>query len=242
VPPSDKRQRQKENTRLAREARERALRRQRQRKTAIRFSIIAVPFVALFVFLSIRGGDDNKKASPTASSTTVAPTTTTAVAVVPKSATATITTNFGTIVIQLDTKNAPNGSARFIKLAKQGFYDNHKWVRSAKDFVIQGGSPNDTQAGGAGHPIIGEVPKDHYPLGSLAAAKGGPEPPGTFDSQFFIVTGSGGATLPNDYARFGTVTKGLDVAQKIEALAPASGDGPPTKTATIDKITITEKN
>ncbi len=86
------------------------------------------------------------------------------------------------------------------------------------------------------------MPTDHYPLGSVAAAKGGAEPPGTFDSQFFIVTGSGGATLPNDYARFGTVTSGLEAAQKIEALAPASGDGPPTKTATIDKITITEKN
>jgi peptidyl-prolyl cis-trans isomerase B (cyclophilin B) len=238
VPPSDKRQRQKENTRLAREARERALRRQRQRKTAIRFSIIAIPFIALFVFLSVRGGDD-KKASPT--TTTKSTTTTTAVAQVPKEATATITTNFGPIVIKLDTKNAPNATARFIKLAKQGFYDNHKWVRAAKDFVIQGGSPNDTQVGGEGHPIVGEVPSDHYPLGSLAAAKGGAEPPGTFDSQFFIVTGSGGATLPNDYARFGMVTSGLEAAQKIEALAPASGDGAPTKTATIEKITITEK-
>jgi cyclophilin family peptidyl-prolyl cis-trans isomerase len=174
--------------------------------------------------------------------TTVAPATSTTVAKVPASATATITTNFGTIVIDLDTKHAPNATAHFIALAKSGFYDHHKWVRASKDFVIQGGSPNDTQAGGEGHPIIGEVPSDHYPLGSLAAAKGGGDAPGTFDSQFFIVTGSQGATLPNDYARFGTVTKGLDVAQQIEALAPASGDGAPTKTATIDKITIDEKS
>jgi cyclophilin family peptidyl-prolyl cis-trans isomerase len=85
------------------------------------------------------------------------------------------------------------------------------------------------------------VPTDNYPLGSLAAAKTGTDPAGTFDSQFFIVTGPGGATLPNDYARFGIVTEGIENAQKIEALAPDTGDGPPTKPATIDKITIAEK-
>jgi cyclophilin family peptidyl-prolyl cis-trans isomerase len=113
-------------------------------------------------------------------------------------------------------------------------------VRASKDFVIQGGSPTNTQSGGEGHPIIGEVPKDNYPLGSIAAAKTGADTPGTFDSQFFIVTGSQGATLPNDYARFGKVVMGIENAQKIEALAPASGDGAPTKQAIIQKITITE--
>jgi peptidyl-prolyl cis-trans isomerase B (cyclophilin B) len=237
VPPSDKRQRQKENTRLAREARERALRRQRQRKAAIRFSIIAIPFIALFVFLSVRGGDD-KKASPTTTSKPAA--TTTTVAIDPSKTYATIKTNFGNIMIEMDTKNAPKGSAHFVQLAKSGFYDGLKWHRAAKDFVIQGGDPKGDGTGGAGHPIVAEVPKDQYPLGSLAAAKTANDPAGTFDSQFFIVTGSQGATLPNDYARFGKVVSGLDVAQKIEALAPASGDGAPTKPATIEKITIKE--
>ena len=48
--------------------------------------------------------------------------------------------------------------------------------------------------------MIGELPKDHYPVGALAAAKTGKIRAGSFDSQFFIVTGSKGATLPNDYA------------------------------------------
>jgi cyclophilin family peptidyl-prolyl cis-trans isomerase len=241
VPSADKRQRQKENTRAAREAREAALRRQRQRKTAIRVGIFVALFAAVVAFFAIRGGD-NKKDTATATTTqTTKPTPTTVVAKVPASATATISTNYGPIVVQLDTKNAPNGSARFIKLAKAGFYNGKLWVRASKDFVIQGGSPDNTQSGGEGHPIVGEVPKDHYPLGSIAAAKTQSDPPGTFDSQFFIVTGSNGATLPNDYARFGKVVSGLANAQKIEALAPASGDGKPTKIATIDKITIAEK-
>jgi cyclophilin family peptidyl-prolyl cis-trans isomerase len=58
------------------------------------------------------------------------------------------------------------------------------------------------------------------------------------------VTGSEGATLPNDYASFGTVTAGLDIAKKIEALAPAKpnadGSTPPTKPVTVQSVTITE--
>ena len=106
--------------------------------------------------------------------------------------------------------------------------------------MIQGGDPTGTGTGTSGSSVVGEVPTDHYPVGTLAAAKTGADPAGTFDSQFFIVTGGQGATLPNDYASFGSVTSGLDVAQSIETLAPASGDGPPTETVTIQKIEIIE--
>ncbi|MEP6625356.1 MAG: peptidylprolyl isomerase, partial [Acidimicrobiia bacterium] len=83
---------------------------------------------------------------------------------------------------------------------------------------------------------------NHYPLGSLAAAKGGSDAPGTFDSQFFVVTGSKGSTLPNDYARFGTVIKGLDVARKIEGLPIVGGaaDGKPVTKITITSIRISK--
>jgi cyclophilin family peptidyl-prolyl cis-trans isomerase len=154
--------------------------------------------------------------------------------------TATISTNLGDIEIAMDTKNAPKGASRFIQLAKAGFYDGLTFHRASKDFVIQGGDPSGDGSGGTGTSVVGETPTDNYPIGSLAAAKTQTDPPGTFDCQFFIVTGSGGSSLPNDYARFGTVTKGLDVAQKIEALAPPQGDGPPTQTVTISSVKITE--
>ena len=91
---------------------------------------------------------------------------------------------------------------------------------------------------GEGKPVVGEVPTDHYPVGSVAAAKTGNDPPGTFDSQFFIVTGKAqGASLPNDYARFGAVKSGMDVVNKIGNL-PTDANGEPNSDATIDTVTI----
>jgi cyclophilin family peptidyl-prolyl cis-trans isomerase len=148
-------------------------------------------------------------------------------------------TTSGCIVVALDTAHAPKAAGRFISLAKSGFYDGLTFHRVVPDFVIQGGDPNGDGSGGSGKPpVVGEVPKDGYPLGSLAAAKAGTDPNGTFDSQFFIVTGAEGTQLPPQYARFGRVVSGMDVAQKIEALAPATGDGPPTQKVTMDKVTI----
>ena len=83
------------------------------------------------------------------------------------------------------------------------------------------------------------MPTDNYPVGSLAAAKTGADPAGTFDAQFFIVTGSQGATLPNDYARFGSVVSGIEVAQEIAALQ-AAPEETPSEALTIDSIVITE--
>ncbi len=101
-------------------------------------------------------------------------------------------------------------------------------------------------SGGPGYTVVGELPTDSYPVGSLAAAKSGQAPKGDFGSQFFIVTGKNGAQLPNDYARFGKVTKGMIVAKKIESLAPKPangskfGDGPPTQRVLINTVNITE--
>jgi cyclophilin family peptidyl-prolyl cis-trans isomerase len=254
VPSQEKRQRQKANTAAAREARAAAEKRKRMLRTGRNVGIVVVLFAVLVFAVSFFNRGSNKKASPTASST-VAPTTTTPaikpvtknvkltgfVADPNKKFTATIDTNFGPIVVALDSKTAPKASGRFIELARAGFYDGLSWHRVVKDFVIQAGDPKGDGSGGSGNPpIVDTVPTNHYPVGSVAAAKTGTDPKGTFDSQFFIVTGSQGGTLPNDYALFGKVTSGIDNAKKIEALAPASGDGPPTGKATINKITIAE--
>lgn len=155
-------------------------------------------------------------------------------------AAAAIDTNFGCIVVALDTKNAPKAAGRFISLAKKGFYNGLTFHRVVPNFVIQGGDPKGDGSGGSGTPpVVGETPKDGYPLGSLAAAKTQIDPDGTFDSQFFIVTGAQGTQLPPQYARFGHVVSGMDVAKKIEALAPVTGDGPPTQKVTMKTVTIT---
>jgi peptidyl-prolyl cis-trans isomerase B (cyclophilin B) len=145
-------------------------------------------------------------------------------------------------VLELDSKNAPKASGRFIELARAGFYDGITWHRVVPDFVIQAGDPTGTGQGNSGNPpVVDYTGTSGYPLGSLAAAKTTQDPAGTFDSQFFIVTGSQGATLANEYALFGKVTSGQETAKKIEALSPPSPQGgTPTSKATIDKVTITE--
>jgi peptidyl-prolyl cis-trans isomerase B (cyclophilin B) len=69
-------------------------------------------------------------------------------------------------------------------------------------------------------------------------AKTSTAPAGSSGSQFFIVTGASGERIRADYARIGTVTSGLDVAQRIAALAPTSGDGPPTTPVFIYSVTV----
>ena len=196
-------------------------------KTARSVAFLLVPVVIIALIISAVSGDSTKSAKPFSKKTAY---------------TATIETSEGTIVVALDAKQAPKATKRFVELANKHYYDGLCIDRLAPDFVIQGGSPKCDQQGGEGHSIAGEVPTDHYPVGSLAAAKSRTEPAGTFDSQFFIVTGSKGATLPNDYARFGTVTSGLDVAQKIEKLAVQPGTEKPAAKVTIKRIRVTVTN
>jgi peptidyl-prolyl cis-trans isomerase B (cyclophilin B) len=235
VPSADKRQRKKENARLAREAREAEIKKRRRNRTIRNAAIAGVVFVAAILIITwVNGGKSNKKAAT--------PTTTTTFKINPtKTYTANITTNFGTIVLALDAKDDPIGAGRFITLAKSGVYNGSRWHRIVKDFVIQGGAPGGDPNKSVGHPVVGELPKDHYPVGSVAAAKLPTDPAGTFDGQFFIVTGADqGSSLANEYARFGTVKSGMDVVKKIEAL-PTDTNQAPTSKATIDTVTISEK-
>jgi peptidyl-prolyl cis-trans isomerase B (cyclophilin B) len=158
-----------------------------------------------------------------------------------KTYTATMVTSCGTVVVALDAKDSPNTVNSFVYLAGKGFYDGLTFHRVAKDFAVQGGDPAGTGGGGPGYSVQDNVPAGvTYTAGTVAMAKTQTEPSGTAGSQFFIVPTAGAA--PNytlDYAILGHVTSGLDVVAKMNALAPASGDGPPTQPVYIDKITIT---
>ena len=164
-----------------------------------------------------------------------------------KKYTATIATNYGKILIELDAKNAPTGTNNFVVLARKGFFDNTTIHRTVANFVIQGGSPDGSGNGGPGYTMQAESPKSPYKLGDIAYAKTGNDPAGSASSQWFIVTGSTASldqTIANGayaYARFGHVVDGLEVAEKIEALAPPTAEGgPPTKPVKVNKVTISE--
>jgi peptidyl-prolyl cis-trans isomerase B (cyclophilin B) len=255
VSKADKRERQRQNREAARAERDRLMKRDRRMRTARGLLFVLVPVVILVVVFSVlSGGDDDSKDS--AGSKKNGCTTVPSDYKIPaknteqqqpkltidpsKTYTALINTSCGAITVGLDAKSAPTAVNNFVTLAKSGFYNGTPWHRAAKDFVIQGGDPKGDGTGGPGYSVVGETPKDNYPVGAVAAAKAGNEAAGTMGSQFFIVVGSQGATLPNDYARFGSVSKGIDVAKKIGSFAPKAGDGPPTQRVLINKVTITE--
>jgi cyclophilin family peptidyl-prolyl cis-trans isomerase len=240
VPKATKRERQRQNKEARRAAMQEAEKRHKRNRTIRNLVLLLIPLVIIFVVLQLTKSDDSKATKNDKSSSnlsapkmTIDPTAT---------YTATMDTSEGTIVIALDAAQYPKSVNNFVYLAKKKFYDGLLFNRVAKDFVIQTGSPNNTQAGGPGYSVVGEVPTiaPSYPVGAVAFGNGGGRPAGTAGSQFFIVTGSSNPDLPADYAGIGTVSQGLDVAQAIGQLFPSSGDGPPTKKVTIKTITITE--
>jgi cyclophilin family peptidyl-prolyl cis-trans isomerase len=242
VPKATKRERQRQNKEARRAAEEEVAKRHRRNRTIRNVAFLLIPLVIIFVILQLTNSNSSSSSSSSSGikrSYAAAPART----IDPTAAyTATIDTSEGTIVVALDAAHYPTSVNNFVFLAKNKFYDGLVINRAAKDFVIQTGSPNNTQLGGPGYTVVGETPTSNpaYPVGAVAFANSASSPAGTAGSQFFIVTGSSNLGLPADYAGLGTVSQGLDVAQKIAALAPASGDGPPTKKVTVKKISIAE--
>lgn len=157
-----------------------------------------------------------------------------------KTYTATVDTNCGPFVIELDVKRAPKTSASFAALARDGFYDGLGFHRIAPGFVVQGGDPAGDGTGGPGYKTREAPPDDvAYTEGVVAMAKGGTEPAGTAGSQFFVVTGPD-ANLPADYAVLGKVVEGIDNVKKMEGLA-STEDGPPSEPIMMSKVRITER-
>jgi cyclophilin family peptidyl-prolyl cis-trans isomerase len=156
--------------------------------------------------------------------------------------TATVKTDAGTFVIALDAKDAPQTVNNFVFLAQHRFFNCVIFHRVIPGFVDQTGDPTGTGTGGPGYTIPDELPAkasnpaDQYPLGSVAMANTGQ--PHTGGSQWFIVAGAQGESLPNSYSLFGHVTSGMSVVEKINAQGSASGV-PPDVTHRMLKVTIT---
>lgn len=119
----------------------------------------------------------------------------------------------------------------FMNLAKSGFYNNTKFHRIIKDFMIQGGDPltkeADTSVYGTGGPeyrFADEINNHKLVAGSLAMANTGM--PVTNGSQFFIVTLDETPWLDGKHTNFGYVTDGMDVVKKIEAAETGARDLP----------------
>lgn len=142
---------------------------------------------------------------------------------------ATLVTTLGSIEIAFYPES-PITVANFLTLAQDGFYNGTLFHRVIKDFMIQGGDPNSKEAdksthgtGGPDYRFDDEFNDHPIVRGSLAMANAGP---GTNGSQFFIVTAESTPWLDGKHTNFGYVTSGMDVVDKIEAVAVDANDHP----------------
>lgn len=150
-----------------------------------------------------------------------------------------IETEKGVIKLELFSQDAPKTVANFVNLANKGFYNGLKFHRVVPDFVIQGGDPLGTGAGGPGYSFEDEINPQSLGLpesviksyeangykyrsdlqshkmtiGALAMANSGPN---TNGSQFFIVTTQDQPYLDGKHTVFGKVIEGMDIVKKIQ--------------------------
>ena len=122
---------------------------------------------------------------------------------------------------------APKTCENMIGLIKKEYYNGIVFHRVIKDFMVQGGDPTGTGAGGQSlwggkfeDEVTSSVKFDRE--GLLAMANAGPN---TNGSQFFITT------VPTPWLNmrhtiFGEVVSGYDVVEKIENVKTAPGDRP----------------
>ena len=159
-----------------------------------------------------------------------------------------IATEKGDIEADLFTSSAPQTVENFVKLAKQGFFDDVIFHRVIPGFVIQGGdgefgkkaslNSGRVGTGGPGYRFADEpIPASlDYHRGTLAMANAGPN---TNGSQFFICHQELSGRLPKNYTIFGQVTKGLDVVDTI-VNAPRNPRDLPNDPVAMVSVTVLE--
>lgn len=124
-----------------------------------------------------------------------------------------ITSDRGTIDLELYPQHAPQTVNNFVFLARQGFYDGVTFHRVIANFMVQGGDPTGTGRGGPGYRFADELignPLKHE-RGVISMANAGPN---TNGSQFFI-THLATPHLDGKHTVFGKVTSGQDVVDAI---------------------------
>jgi len=145
-------------------------------------------------------------------------------------------TSRGTMVFALDALAAPRTVNNFVFLARYHYFEGIVFHRVIPGFVIQGGDPEGTGAGGPGYRFEDELPAaGKYEIGSLAMANAGPD---TNGSQFFVISGPDGVRLPPAYSLFGQLVQGRDVPAAIDGVG--TGSGKPKEKVVIESVTITE--
>lgn len=150
------------------------------------------------------------------------------------------------IKLELYPEVAPNSVNNFISLINKSFYDGVIFHRVIPGFMIQGGDPDGTGAGGPGYSIPGEFNSNGFEnklkhtRGILSMAR--TNDPDTAGSQFFIMVADA-PSLDNEYAAFGKVTEGMEAVDEIVNQAKGANDRPDNpismKKVTVDTLGMT---
>ncbi len=138
---------------------------------------------------------------------------------------AVISTNHGDIKVELWNDVAPKHVENFLKLSREGFYNDLTFHRIIPRFVIQGGCPEGTGTGGPGHTVDAEFnDREHHP-GTLSMARSAD--PNSAGSQFFIcLTREYCQHLDGQYTGFGQVIEGMDIVEKLGSAETDGQDRP----------------
>src|SRR5690625_1787666 len=145
-------------------------------------------------------------------------------------------TNYGDFIAELNYKEAPLTVSSFVSLAEgtstavdekykgKNYFDGLKFHRVVEGFVIQGGDPEGTGAGGPGYQFPNETDTglNHGSKGVLSMANAGPD---TNGSQFFITLGPT-PSLDGGYSVFGKVVEGQEVVDSIGKVEVGARDVP----------------
>ena len=148
--------------------------------------------------------------------------------------------NGGIIKAELYPEVAPNSVNNFISLIQKGFYDGLIFHRCIPGFMIQGGCPQGTGMGGPGYSIRGEFSHNgfsnslQHDRGVLSMARA--MNPNSAGSQFFIMVEKA-PHLDGQYAAFGKVTEGMEVADAIVSTKTDWNDRP-RQDQRMKKVTV----
>ncbi len=151
----------------------------------------------------------------------------------------------GLIKAELYPEIAPKTVKNFVSLVEKGFYDGLIFHRVIPGFMIQGGCPQGAGTGGPGHHIKGEFSANGFAndlkheRGVLSMARSR-----DFDSagsQFFIMV-SDSDHLDGQYAAFGKVTEGMDVADKIVMAKTSFFGDKPVLDQVMKKVTLLKED
>ena len=271
---TDKRERQKRNRDVRRDEVTRSEQQSKVRRRGLQIGIVVLIVVVIVAILSFTSDDSNDVAVDNGAVTETPVTVATPAVAVPfvygtsecppadgsteqrreftdahqlcidpaKTYTAEFDTTQGSFSVRLLSDRAPGTVNNFVALTRWKYFDGTKCHRVIEDFVVQCGDPTATGTGGPGYSFADELPvAGEYKIGSLAMANSGAN---TNGSQFFVITGENGATLPPNYTLFGEVTVGLDTAVKAMAALfnpdSAANGVPPAGEIILKKVTINE--